>query len=284
MKIGLIDHYLDNFHANNYPAWIHKESGGAIKVAYAYAEIDSPKKDGMTTNEWCKQHGIQHLSSIEEVVENSDAMIVLSPDNPERHEDLCRLPLQRGKPVYVDKTFAENKAAAQRIFAVAKAHNTPCYSSSALRYGAEYCSLDRQQIEGLTSRGPGPLAEYTIHQVEPIVALMGADVSRLQFVGTEKWPAYVLEYRDGRRAKVSHHGWDCPFGMVADFSDGTSTAFNIESDFFNSFIRDLVEFFRTGKAKVPHDETIAVIAVIEAAVKASKAHNTGSNCGQWITV
>jgi len=103
-KIGFIDYYLDEFHANNYPEWIAKAAGGTMKVAYAYGMVD--KEQGMSNREWCGQKGIQLLASIEEVVRLSDYLVVLSPDNPEFHEELSRLPLQSGKPTYIDKTFA----------------------------------------------------------------------------------------------------------------------------------------------------------------------------------
>ena len=277
MKIGLIDYYLDEFHANNYPAWISEATGGEIKAVYAYAKIDSPL-GGLTTDKWCETYNIQRLNSIEELVEKSDAIIVLSPDNPEQHEELCELPLKSGKPVYVDKTFAETKEIAKRIFALADAHNTPCYSTSALRYGTEFHNLDFDNIENITSLGPGPLGMYTIHQLEPVIMLMGPDVSRVMFTGTEKWPAYVCEYTDGRRAAISHHGWECPFTMAIGFKDGTTKMVKVESDFFKEFIADMVDFFRTGEDKVPPQETVAVIATREAALKAAEMP------GEWVVV
>jgi len=275
MKIGLVDYYLDEFHANNYPAWISEATGGEIKAVYAYAKIDSPL-GGLTTDTWCETYNIQRLSTIEELVEKSDAIIVLSPDNPEQHEELCELPLKSGKPVYVDKTFADTKEIAERIFAVANAHGTPCYSSSALRFAAEFADIDRSQVEGIVSLGPGPLGMYTIHQLEPIISLMGPNVSRVMFTGTENRPAYICEYVGGRKAAVSHHGWECPFTMAVDLKDGTTKMVKVESDFFKVFISEMVDFFKTGDVKVPQEDTIAVIATREAALKAAELP------GEWV--
>jgi len=277
MKLGLIDYFLDEYHANHYPEWIKEASGGEIQALYAYAEIDSPS-GGMTTARWCEAHGVQRLGSIEELIEKSDGIIVLSPDHPERHEELCQLPMRSGKRVYVDKTFAETKESAQRIFALATAHGTPCYSSSALRYAAEFTGIDRGRVENIASWGPGPLGGYSIHQIEPVVALMGPELVRAQYIGTEKWPAYVCEYADGRRAVITHHGWDCPFGMAIGHQGGETVHVTVKSDFFRDFIAELADFFRTGEIKVPHGETIAVIAAREAAIKAAQAP------GQWIDV
>ena len=42
MKVGFIDYYLDEWHANHYPQLLQQKSGGRLEVAYAYGKIDSP--------------------------------------------------------------------------------------------------------------------------------------------------------------------------------------------------------------------------------------------------
>ncbi len=275
-KIGFIDYYLDEFHANNYPEWIKSYSKGELEVAYAWAKIDSPK--GMTTDQWCENYKVEHLHTIEEIVDKSDYLVVLSPDNPEMHEELCQLPLRSGKRVYVDKSFANDRAAALRIFENAEKNNTPCFSSSALRFAAEYGNIDKAKIQNIASWGPGPFDVYSIHQIEPIVSLMGPDAKRLMYVGTKEWPALVIEFSDGRRASMSHHGWSCPFSMSVDFSNGTSEIISIQSDYFLSFVEQMVDFFLTGDVKVNHAETVSVISIREAGLKAAQ------HPGEWIAI
>lgn len=171
IKIGFIDYYLDEWHANNYPAWIREASGGEMVVAYAYGMIKSPIS-GMTTEQWCEKYGIEKCETIEEVIEKSDVLTVLSPDNCEMHEELCQMPLRSGKPVYVDKTFAPDKATAVRIMELAEKHGTPCYSTSALRFAEEYKAIDCDGILMINSWGPGNFDTYSVHQLEPIVMLM----------------------------------------------------------------------------------------------------------------
>lgn len=96
MKIGFIDYYLDEWHANHYPEWLKKYSNGEMEVAYAYGQIASPFTH-KTSQEWCQEHQVTYCAAIEEVVEKSDALIVLSPDNCEKHEELAKLPLMSGK-------------------------------------------------------------------------------------------------------------------------------------------------------------------------------------------
>lgn len=277
-KIGFIDFYLDEFHANNYPKWISGLSAGEMEVHCAYALQDSPNPGGMTTAQWCDTHGIPQAASIAELVDSCDCINVLSPDNPEMHRLLAELPLKSGKPVYVDKTFAPTAAIAKELFSIAQDNGTPCFSASALRFATEYKEVNKDEIEQIISRGPGPLTNYAIHQIEPIVLLMGNALRRVQYIGTRNFPALLLEWTDGRRAQFSHHGWECPFQMQVDTLPGKSSSIKVNSDYFENFIREMVDFFQTGTQKVPHADTIAVIAAIEASLQASENPDT------WIPI
>ena len=63
---------------------------------------------------------------------------------------------------------------------MAKGHNTPLFSSSALRY-KEVMELEKQDIDFITSVGPGEMENYLIHQVEPMVMLMDSPALRLMY-------------------------------------------------------------------------------------------------------
>lgn len=281
MKIGFIDYYLDEWHANNYPDRLRELSGGRIEVAYAYAEIDSPL-GGMTTDEWCAKHNIQRVNSIEELVALSDGIVVLSPDNCERHEDLCRIPLASGKRCYVDKTFAPDQAAARRIFANAEAHNTPCFSSSALRYSAEYQNIDKSSIRAISSWGPafGPkpgFETYAIHQIEPIMMLMDAQPEKVMMqLCDENFYVLSIRFADGRLATMTGYTAGSPF--MLNIAADKNQVIEVKSDYFDAFLRDLVRFFETGEAKVDHETTIRIMAVREAGLKALAQLN------EWINV
>lgn len=267
-KIGFIDYYLDEFHAEKYPEWIKQASGGSMGVAYAYGAID--KEGGMSNADWCEEHGIELLSSIEEVVERSDYLVVLSPDNPEHHEELSQLPLQSGKPTYIDKTFAPDRATALRLFDLASKHSTPMYSTSALRFAAEYHEVERDMLESVSSWGPGLFSNYSIHQIEPIVMLMGSRPARVMYIGTESSPALVIQFADGKQATMHHFGWECPFMMACKYTSGSSRVVRTEWDFFQPFIRNMVDFFESGQPPVPSEQTIAVITIIEYGLKAAE--------------
>lgn len=271
-KIGFIDYFLNEWHADNYPGMIKNATNGEYQVCYAWAYRQPPEDWGLKTNEeWAEIHGVELCGSMEEVIEKSDCLIVLSPDNPEMHEELCDLPLKSGKPTYVDKTFAPDKESAIRIFENADAHGTPCYSSSALRFSAELEEIDTENIYKVYSEGPASLSVYAIHQIEPIVRLMNARVKRLMFLGDVVHPSLIIEFEDGRYAQMYHRDDEAmSFRITTVDKDNKAKHYEIKSDYFGRFIKAMIAFFETGVAPVTHEQTIDVIAVRTAAIKAAE--------------
>ena len=276
-KIGFIDYYLDEWHALNYPQFIKEATDGEFEVAYAYAEMDKP--GGMTTDQWCEKYGVQRLDSIDEVVEKSDCLIVLSPDNPERHWDLCQKPLRSGKRVYVDKTFALEKSTAEALVKLAEENNTPFFSTSALRFADELKDIDREGICFINSRGPGNFDTYSIHQIEPIVVLMGSKAKRIMSVGNGKYESMVIEFEGNRSIVMSQYGWTgVDFSMLVNYEDGKTVTVPAMTNTFPNFIKAMCDFFKTGEIKAAHDETVAIMGIIEAGSKALANPNT------WIEI
>ena len=266
MKVGFIDYYLDEWHANEYPAMIKNQSEGRLEVAYAYGMIPSPIS-GKTSEAWCEEHGVTLCTTIEEVIEKSDVLLVLSPDNCEMHEELSKLPLMSGKKTYIDKTFAPSAEIARRIFALAEAHDTPCYSTSALRFAAEYQPLRGKQVTSAAFWGPNCADTYSIHQLEPMLMLMGGSVKRALASVNGNWTNVLLEWQDGRTASMLCTGGNSPFLSNLELEDGAVTV-TVNSAFFNAFIDALIAFYETGVLPVSHEETINIMAAREAAIKA----------------
>ena len=265
IKIGFIDYYLDEWHANNYPQFFRQWTEGC-EVAYAWGQIDKP--DGLTSRQWGEKYGVQVLDSMEEVIEKSDVLVVLSPDHPEKHVELCRLPLASGKPTYIDKTFAPTLAEAKQIFAMAENGNTPCYSSSALYYAAEYAAPRRKSVSMIDSWGPGEFAQYSVHQLEPIVSIIPDAPVRVMSIGTPEFPAVLVEFAGGQRAKAAVWRTNGNFCMNIGYQDGSGEHIEVSSDFWEDCTKAMAAFFRDPVPAVPHENTLRVISIIEAGQRA----------------
>lgn len=277
-KVGFIDYYLNEWHADNYPKWIKDYSDGEFEVKYAYGHIEPPISGLISNKEWAEKQGIELLSTMEELIAKSDCIIVLSPDNSEMHYELSKLALESGKPVFIDKTFADSKEEAEKIFAIAEKSGSPCFSSSALRFSEILGAVDKSAINSVTSMGCGPdTAIYIIHQLEPIVALMGSDVEKVMYLGNVKCPAWQLIFADGRTASIAFYNneWGYTFRIN---HDKKNEMIKINDDFFKFEIMAMLEMFRTSKEPIPHAETIAIMAIREACLKAKDQPL------QWISV
>lgn len=282
-KIGFIDFFLDEWHANNYPEWIRNNCtsvGRDCELTYAWGETAS--REGIDTSSWCNRYGIKELPSIEALVEKSDYIIVLSPDNPEHHERLSRIPLMSGKPVYIDKTFSPDLASGVRMFELAGQHGTPVFSSSALRFSKELSDcreskINKASLEYVATTGPGKYQNYSVHQFEMIVSLLGPGAARIKSLSSAACPMLVVEYSDGRRASFLQMQ-QAPFQVFIQQKDGNGEFISECSEMFPRFINSMMNFFETGKPPVPKEETLEIMAIIEAGRKALQ------NYDSWIKV
>ncbi len=279
-KIGFIDHFIDEWHANNYPIMIRDSRWGQeFEVALAWAEIDPPGK--LPLSEWCKGQGVQQAESLEQVVEECDCLVVLSPDNAERHEDLADLPLRSGKPVYIDKPIAPSLAAAKRLFAKAAAHGTPMMSSSALRFGSALENalaeaLATQPVRFVATRGGGRFDVYAIHQLEMLVMTLGTGATRVMQCGNPQGNLLIVNYPDGRRGAINlllGH----PFQLSAAYGDGEALVIDTMHDFFPRFVEAMLAFFDAKTSPIPVEQTLEIAALIEAGGAALKLPDTWVN-------
>ena len=266
-KIGFVDYYISEWHANNYPAWIKsacEELGCDYTVAYAWAEKDISPVDGKSTDEWCKEFGAQKCQTIEELCSKSDVILVLSPSNPEKHLEYAEKVLKFGKRTYIDKTFAPNIDHAKKIFDIAKEYNAPFFSSSALRYATELDDLSNPDEVIVTGSG-GSVDEYIIHQIEMVVKKLGvgADSVTLKKVGREY--CFFIDYLDNRSALMNYGNYG--FGAFLR-NDEKCVKSVIRSDFFKGLIKDIVNFYETGKISFDTKETLEAIAIRDAVLTA----------------
>ena len=269
-KIGFVDYYISEWHAENYPAWIKAASerlgGEEMAVAYAYAERDTSPLNGETTAEWCARHGVEMCESIDELCEKSDFIIVLAPSNPEVHPRLSAPVLAYGKPTYIDKTFADSYADAEFIFAEAAKSGAPFFSTSALRYASE---LDGKcgYTEICTTGGGSNAPEYIIHQVEMVVKTLGIGAEGVSCDKEGDELVFRVSYPDSRTATMRYNP---DFAFSASLSGGEKEPckLQIESDFFAGLIEDILRFFTTKTLPFNPEETLEVMKIREWAVKA----------------
>lgn len=274
-KIGFIDLFIDEWHANNYPAWIR---GSKFAQDFElYMAWEEKSKPGLRPLEkWCSDFNMIPASSQDELIEKCDCLLVLAPSNPEVHEKLAEKALKSGKRLYMDKPFAPDRAAAERIFAMAARYNTPMFSSSALRYSDELLEAVKlfkdEKIEMVgTTGGGGSYWEYCIHQLEMVTALMGTGAKRLMQTSSGVNKHVVIEYGDERVAHITYAP-NLPFQFVAAGGKNCA-AYHDCNNTFQRLLDTILDFFNGAPVPVPHAETVEIAAMVGRSIAAQDKPN-----------
>ena len=276
-KIGIIDSYISNFHSNTYYdlfAKIAEEEGvEPCVITHIYAVNDVSPSTKETTDEWCARTGAKKCDTIEEVCENTDAIMVLAPNNPELHPELIKVPFTTGKPVYVDKTFAPDYKTACEIVEYGKKMGANFWSSSAVRFDpvmAEYLGTPESLVKSAVVAGSNVFAIYSIHLIELINTVMKSGAKTVTCLSGGKNLIFKVDFKDGRSAFYHQaiQAANMPFTLYLDTDNERTVRLECGSAFWRGFARALMEFFYMGTAPIDIDSTVECIAVRTAMVKA----------------
>ena len=139
----------------------------------------------------------------------------------------------------------------------------------------EYQGLEG--IKAISTWGPNEFETYSIHQLEPVMMLMGADAARVMHLPGEGWYTLAIEFADGRKATITGFAHGSPFLTNVEMETGAKLI-EVKSDYFHHFIAHMVAFFRDPQLAVPHAETLRIMAVRGAGLKAIAAPGT------WVRV
>ena len=271
MRIGIVDYYLSEWHANNYPAWLVKASealGIDAKVTAAWAEKEISPVDSVSTDEWCQKQGIARAASLEALCEDCDAIMILAPSDPQKHLEYAKTVLPYGKPTFIDKTFAPDLCEAKKIVALAEQYGTPMFSSSALRFADELELLKGSRGLIFTAGGSN-LPEYLIHPLEMAVKLVDGTIENVWVESQGEQYFLGGETASGVRMTVVF-AQKMPYTVAAEDADGKASYAAIRSDFFGGLMRAILQFFGTKIPPVNTEQTLEIMRLRDALLTEAK--------------
>ncbi|KAB2825019.1 MAG: gfo/Idh/MocA family oxidoreductase, partial [Paludibacter sp.] len=214
IRIGIIG--LDTSHciaftkALNAPDASNEFAGCKVVAAYpTEGSSDIPASinriQGFT--EQVRQQGVQIVSSIEELLEKVDVVLLETVDG-RKHLEQALPVLKAGKRMFIDKPVAASLTDAVTIFDEAKRYNVPVFSSSSVRYitGArEIAEGKAGKVFGADTYGPASTEKthpdlfwYGIHGIELLFTVMGADCKSVVRIHTDDTDMLVGIWQDGR--------------------------------------------------------------------------------------
>lgn len=232
------------------------------------------------TEELRSNYDVRIASSIEEVANNSDAILLESVDGAVHYAQLKEIVSWR-KPIFIDKPFSLNTTDAKKMVELATYYDTPLMSSSALRYSESLIqklnNIDKGEVIGADCFGPMDINQagyfwYGIHTVEMLFTILGQGARSVKTSKTANHDLLVAKWRDGRIGTVrGNRKGNNQFGAVIHFEKGSEYV-NVDLDdrpYYASLLEQIIDFFVDGNTRVPLEETIEIIRFIEAATESS---------------
>lgn len=222
-----------------------------------------------------KAKGVVICGSIDELLKKVDVVLLESVDG-RPHLEQARPVIAAGKPLYIDKPMAASLADAMEIFRLAREKGVPVFSSSSLRFSAGAQAIRKGtspfgEIKSCVATSPMNLEPhhpdmfwYAIHGVETLFTIMGPGCKEVKRTGPESVEGIWKDGRIGKYVASHNYGAD----VVGTKSSGNTGKY----DGYEPMLREIVVFFKTGKPPVAAEETLEILAFMEAA-DASKAQN-----------
>lgn len=280
LKVGMIG--LDTSHC---PAFVkllndasnefHVPGAKVVKAFPGGSELFSNsinRVEGFTKE--LSEMGIEICDSIEATAEGMDAFLLESVDG-RQHLEQFKVLAEYGKPVFIDKPFTCCYDDAKAIAELAKAKNVPIMTASAIRYGKGIDVLrDGSKVESCEAFGPMALLDdyrdyfwYGIHSAETLFSFMGSGCKEVEAISSDKIDMIVGKWEDGRIGTVRGNRVNSyTFGCMLTVEGETKFALvSGEVPFYAMMLKKIVPFFETGVSDIPIEESLEIIAFLEAA-------------------
>ena len=283
LKIGLVG--LDTSHVIAFTQMLNDPSrpdhvpGGRVVAAFKGGSPDvesSVTRIDKYTAELQSKWGVELVGSIEELTKRVDVVMLTSVDG-RTHLSQARPIFAAKKRVFIDKPFAASLRDAREIVRLARESGTPFFSSSSLRFVDDMQALKTNtalgSILGAFTHGPAPiephhpdLVWYGIHSVEMLYTLMGPGCESVTRVYTNGADVVTGRWKDGRTGTVRGiRDGDKAYGAVVFGSKAVAASVPLKASGYRGLVIEVMKFFRTGVPPVAPEETLEMMAFMEAA-------------------
>jgi predicted dehydrogenase len=234
--------------------------------------------------------GVRIAADAAELASGVDGILILHNDGS-KHYELAKLLADKGRPLFIDKPLEADTSAAAELLELCRRHGCPVFSASCLRFSAEIEAAARAE-EGeaiLSAMAYSPYIEsptmpgwiyYGIHAVEPLYRLMGTGCREVRCTMYQQGPVAVGIWEDGRTGIArAIRGGEHGYGFIAWKERATVTAAlsvdTVGTHVYLELLKRIKLFFQTGTAPVSPEESLEVIAFMEAANKSMAQEGRG---------
>lgn len=278
-RVGIIG--LDTSHSISFTKLLNAETpspefdGYKVVAAYPYGSRDIKSAADVIPRftEAIKKYNVEIVDSIEQLLQKSDAVLLLTNDGRLHLEQVTQV-FKAGKPVYINKPVAATLKDTIEIFKRAKEYKVPAFSSSALRYVTNLQEIAKGKfgkVLGADTYSPATIEKthpdlvwYGIHGVESLFTAMGTGCKEVMRMHTDGTDIAVGKWEDGRLGSVrGTRTGEHIYGGTVFIEKGAVTLGEHEG--YTNILKVIVEFFNTGISPVNTQETLEIMAFMEAA-------------------
>lgn len=238
--------------------------------------------------------GVKAAKSVEEMVKAVDAVWLGDASGfGEDHFDLIAPALERGLPTFCDKPIGGSVAGTKKILEFAKKHNAPIMSSSLFRHhqgmesalrrrDADEFGPIRYVIAGVQGGySPDGWVVYGQHPAWTVVTLLGAGAQSVSMYARQDTCHALVTYPDRMPAEIwfgrPNEQWEYCHTTVFFQKKRVEFTPSIDGDFWYGHHYEMFrlaatfrEMVKTKKEPIPHEEIVAVTAIVHAAAKSLK--------------
>jgi predicted dehydrogenase len=268
--IGFLDIDPHNFHAEKFLGILRDplSSRGwvAEKVWSRHTEAGS---------KWAAENGMTAVTNPADLAD-CDGFIVIAPSNPEAHLELASMVMDFGRPIYIDKPFADTLENVQEIYRRADGRGIPVFSTSALRFTPPLrqfiASKRAEAIKHVRAwGGSGSFQEYAIHPLEMAISILGSDVTEAMHVLDGNHTTLHLRFTGGRSATVYHQpDTATTYQIVATTMEDTTHLECGDAGMFVELTSQILNFFETGASPVPRAESLRIRQLLDMVIEGSR--------------
>ncbi|MEJ7739256.1 MAG: Gfo/Idh/MocA family oxidoreductase [Chitinophagaceae bacterium] len=278
-RVGIIG--LDTSHsvaftkALNAPDPLPELKGYTVTAAYPKGsnDIESSTKRIAGYTEDVKKMGVEIVNSIQDLLTKCD-VVLLETNDGRPHLEQALLVLKAGKPMFIDKPVAASLSDTIAIYNAAAQFKVPIFSSSSLRYMESVQDVVKGKIGavlGADTFSPASLEKthpdlfwYGIHGVEILFTVMGTGCRQVARIHTRDTDIVAGTWNDGRvgvfrGTRTGKHD----YGGTVYGEKGNLTLGPYKG--YDHLLVQIINFFKTGKLPVSHQETLEIYAFMEAA-------------------
>ncbi|MCW5559976.1 MAG: Gfo/Idh/MocA family oxidoreductase, partial [Verrucomicrobiae bacterium] len=277
LRLGLVG--LDTSHVTAFTEILNDPStkghipGAKVVAAFkgGSPDIESSwnRVDGYT-KELQEKFGVTLYDTVEELCRHVDAVLIESVDG--RPHLAQALPvIAAGKPLYVDKPMAGTLSDVREMFRRAAEAKVPIFSASSLRFASNTLAARAGAVGTVTNAvtsSPAHLEKthpdlfwYGVHGVESLFTVMGTGCESVRRGTNAAGDIEVVGRWSGGRTGTFTEGKG-----YSGTAQGTRGTLEVgQYDGYAPLVAAIVEFFKTGIAPVPANETLEIFTFMEAA-------------------